>query len=85
MLEQYARYDIDDSNGETQDLYNYCSTYWKQIIKQANDEQEEQLYKVVTKILAKDIDSDFKSFLFDTQVNLFTAPSILKEESFNNR
>lgn len=79
MLEQYARYDIDDSNGETQDLYNYCSTYWKQIIKQANDEQEEQLYKVVTKILAKDIDSDFKSFLFDTQVNLFTAPSILKK------
>lgn len=79
MLEQYAKYEIDDSNGETQDLYKYCSMYWKQITEQANDEQQEKMFQVVNKILAKDIDSDFKSFLFDKQINLFTAQSILKK------
>lgn len=82
MLEQYFKYSIDDSNGETFDLYRECTAYWKQIIEQANDEQEEQMYEIVTKILAKDIDSDFKSFLFDTQINLFTAPAILKKNLF---
>lgn len=79
MLEQYFNYEIDDSNGETQELFIACTMYWKQIIEQANDEQEEQMYKVIHKLLAKKIDSDFYSFLFETEINLFTTPAILKK------
>lgn len=79
MLEQYFKYNIDDSNGETFELCRKCTVYWKQIIEQANNEQEEQMYQIIHKLLAKNIDSDFKSFLFDTQINIFTAPSILKK------
>lgn len=82
MLERYFKYSIDDSNDETFDLYRECTAYWKQIIEQANDEQEEQMYQIVTKILAKDIDSDFKSFLFDAQINLFTVSAMLKKNLF---
>lgn len=82
MLEQYFKYNIDDSNGETFELCRKCTVYWKQIIEQANNEQEEQMYQIIHKLLAKNIDSDFKSFLFDTQINLFTASAILKKNLF---